>query len=90
VIYRPDRTAAVLDLCTAAVLKTADEPHRVARARVLWRLLEVVARDTPDLAQPCCVRLARDAKLLTLPEALTAQRQVLDLARAVGMGGLRR
>lgn len=90
VIYRPDRTAAVLDLCVAAVLKTTDEAQRVARARVLWRLLDTVARDTPDLAQPCCVRLARDPKLLTLPEALAAQRQTLDLARAVGMGGLRR
>lgn len=90
VIYRPDRTATVLGLCAAAVLKTADEQTRVARARVLWNLLAEVARDTPDLAQPCCVRLARDPKLLTLPEALAAQRQTVELARAIGMGGLKR
>ena len=90
VIYRPDRTAAVLDLCVAAVLNTADEQHRVARARVLGLLLQAVAAETPDLAQPVCIKLAGDPKLLLLPELTVAQRLFGDVARAVGMGGLRR
>jgi MoxR-like ATPase len=88
VSFRPDRTQAVLDSCTACVLADKDAARRTERARVLWSLLGGM-QDSPDLALNPATRLSRVPELGALPEATNARRLLLTVARAVNLGGLK-
>lgn len=86
--FRPDRTQAVLDSCAACVLGDKDDARMQARARVLWSILGSL-QDTPDLALHPATRLSRVPALAGLPEGVEARRILLNVARAVNLGGLR-
>ena len=88
--HRPDRTLAFVTGATTLVLRTGDAAVRTARARVLWTILGAMT-DTPDLALESVTRLSSPTSgVAALPEAMPARRAMLDVARAVQVGGLRR
>jgi len=90
--HRPDRTLAFFTGATTLVLRTTDDAVRVSRARVLWKLLEAASVETPDLALQSVTRLSGATSLgvTALPEAVNVRRALLDTARAVQLGGLRK
>lgn len=81
---RLDRTVAVLGSCSA-LIKPEDARNREARAETLWRILDDIMQDSPDITVPAATRLAR-AKLTKVKGAskvLARMQPVLEKAQYV-------
>jgi MoxR-like ATPase len=85
---RPDRTQAVLASCVA-VVRNDKTSLKVERGRRLWNILAGLTQ-TPDLVLEPATLLTGDRDVGALPEATQARRVVMDVARAVQLGGMRR
>lgn len=60
---RLDRTLAVLGACAALVVPQ-DAARRNERGTVLWRLIESVVKDAPDIAVPSATAIVKSGLLL--------------------------
>lgn len=79
---RLDRTVAILGACSA-LIKPENAINREARAEVLWKILESIVADAPDVVVPAATRLAK-AKLTKVKGAskvLARMQPILERAQ---------